>query len=190
MTYSRMIIGIRESGEVAAAGWNCAETRTEAIQWLAHGLVLEIASAEQVEAIPADAHVFSSTSPIGQVLTYAQSLSMLSGYLGQASVSRPAGTHRLLDDYKRERRLFWSSHLPVTGIPCLAGIWAIAYVCSLVPGFRFLFDLEWWVAASLHSAAALIALGLILYPSKPCHEAARDGGAQYRGPATNAAHTD
>lgn len=80
--YGRMIVARRENGEVEAAGWDCAETRTDAKEWLDRGLTLELVDAAHVERLGEvnPAHVFASHTPAGEVLTKAQAAQALSGY--------------------------------------------------------------------------------------------------------------
>lgn len=73
-----MIVARCASGEVMAAGWDRAETRQDARKWLGRGLTLELVTAAQVEAIADPAHVFSTNSSIGVVLSYEQALATLS----------------------------------------------------------------------------------------------------------------
>lgn len=80
--YGRMVVARRSNGEVEAAGWDCAETRADAKEWLGRGLTLELVDAAHVERlghINPD-HVFATHTPAGDVLTPAQSLQVLAGY--------------------------------------------------------------------------------------------------------------
>jgi hypothetical protein len=76
--YDQMIVARRTNGEVEAAGWDCAGTRSDAREWLARGLALELVTANQVEAIADPVHVFSTNSPVGTVLSHDQALVLLS----------------------------------------------------------------------------------------------------------------
>lgn len=76
--FDQMIVARRANGEVEAAGWDCAGTREDAREWLGRGLTLELVPADQVEAIPDPAHVFSTFEPIGVVLSQEQAAMMLS----------------------------------------------------------------------------------------------------------------
>lgn len=76
--YGQMIVARFASGEVVAAGWDCAGTRKDARKWLGRGLTLELVTADQVEAIADPAHVFSTNSPVGVVLSNEQALAALS----------------------------------------------------------------------------------------------------------------
>lgn len=80
--YARMIVARRPDGEVEAAGWDCAETRSDAKGWLDRGLALELVDAEFVERLGEvnSAHVFATRTPAGDVLTKAQAAQALVGY--------------------------------------------------------------------------------------------------------------
>jgi hypothetical protein len=78
--FGRMIVARRANGEVEAAGWDCAETRADAREWLGRGLTLEFVTKAQVEAIADPLHVFSTAAPIGDVLTHQQAQTALAGY--------------------------------------------------------------------------------------------------------------
>lgn len=80
--FGRMIVGRRENGEVEAAGWDVAETRHDAKEWLSRGLSLEFVSCEQVERLAAlnPIHVFATVTPAGEVLSQAQAVAALASY--------------------------------------------------------------------------------------------------------------
>ena len=82
MIYGRMIVGRTADGTVEAAGWDCAETRKDARDWLNRGLTLEFVTEDRVQELAkADPmHVFSTTAPVGDVMTREQALSALAGY--------------------------------------------------------------------------------------------------------------
>jgi hypothetical protein len=77
--FGRMIVGRSSSGAVEAAGWDCAVTRKDAREWLERGLVLEFVTGDQLDALDVG-DVFSTTAPIGEVLTRQQATSALAGY--------------------------------------------------------------------------------------------------------------
>lgn len=80
--YGRMIVARRDTGEVEAAGWDCAATREDACDWLDRGLTLEFVTRAQVDLLTAENphHVFATTSPVGDVLSRQQALIALAGY--------------------------------------------------------------------------------------------------------------
>lgn len=80
--FGRMIVARRENGEVEAAGWDCAETRADAKEWLDRGLTLEFVDAAHVKRLGEvnPTHVFATRSPAGEVLTRAQAAQALAGY--------------------------------------------------------------------------------------------------------------
>lgn len=79
--YGRMIVARARTGEVVAAGWDCAGTRESAKEWLGRGLQLEFVSLEQVQRLAKlGVSVFVSRTPLGQVLSKAQAKHALTGY--------------------------------------------------------------------------------------------------------------
>jgi len=80
--YGRMIVARRACGEVEAAGWDCAETRADAKEWLGRGLALELVDAAQVARLGEvnPAHVFATRTPAGEVLATSQAIQALAGY--------------------------------------------------------------------------------------------------------------
>ncbi len=80
--FARMIVARRENGEVEAAGWDVAETRQDAQEWLKRGLALEFVSREQVGRLStiSPAHVFATITPAGEALSSKHASSMLKGF--------------------------------------------------------------------------------------------------------------
>lgn len=79
----RMIVGRRPDGTVEAAGWDYPETRRDArVDWLERGLILEFVTNEQVTVLAAiyPDHVFGTTYPVGEVLSYDQAMKILAGF--------------------------------------------------------------------------------------------------------------
>lgn len=73
-SYGRMIVARNESGEVVAAAWDCGESRKSAREWVDRGLSIELVAAEHVHRLAklCSGHVFSSITPVGDVLSAAQ----------------------------------------------------------------------------------------------------------------------
>lgn len=78
-----MIVARRPDGTVEAAGWDYPEVRRDARDdWLERGLTLEFVTADQVNILAAifPEHVFSTTAPVGHVLTRDQANKVLAGF--------------------------------------------------------------------------------------------------------------
>lgn len=79
--YGRMVVARRKTGEVEAAGWDCAGTRASAKEWLGRGLGLEFVACEQVQRLARlGASVFDTWTPVGEVLSPRQAKQALAGY--------------------------------------------------------------------------------------------------------------
>jgi len=79
--YGRMIVARRKTGEVEAAGWDCAGARESAKEWLGRGLGLEFVALEQVQRLAKlGATVFETLTPVGEVLSAKQAKQALAGY--------------------------------------------------------------------------------------------------------------
>ena len=81
--YGRMLVGRRpDTLEVLAAGWDNAENRRHALEWLQSGLRIEFVPRNVIDQLLLKSylHIFSTRQVVGELLSPQAARSALAGY--------------------------------------------------------------------------------------------------------------
>lgn len=73
----RLLVARYPNGKVALSGWDCTTIRKNAYKLLQQGLTIELVTPEEADRV---GNLFSTFTPVGEVLTHEQAMNLLSGY--------------------------------------------------------------------------------------------------------------